>query len=448
MDYSNYPERVKSAKEWLAEYEKYIIELKTFHDYSPEQIEEYKNNFFALEILAEKNVSARKRYADNHNTDVEEIMELRPVVEEIIEMFQQQGDRNRYLEHISILSMEAIIKICQRRLGAVAGAKLIPSVVATTDEIFAITENDPSGRFEIDDTGLINVDEITYKYPKTIKIVRDLTTQAVFKKSMKNGFDENGVLSHKSKNGKDLVVIRTDNNQDLKGAEEELSYFDWAVMEAIYSLFLAENTNMTLDSISRVMKHSNAKTASGVQKENWGETQLYKSIQKLCRIYIRISDESCDFHEEGNIIDGKLLTDHASGKLYLHIDSVPILCKHADKLNHINTYSFDELELHLNYNDYVISIYRFLIAEILARFGTIKVGEKINGTNRTKKRLNSPILLRKICMDILGERNPSKEQTIRKRIPAVLDEMIRLDFISSYKINGSGINTSYDVFRD
>lgn len=449
MDYLNCPDRVKNLYDWLQKYKDYVNGLEASDTLTEEEINNYKNNFFALELLADKYEEARNVYSEYHYKHImDEVQWIRSVFEEVVNLFQTTGDRSLYLKRITASSLEAVIKVCQDNLHKLNGASLVPSVIATTDSVFETAINDKHSQF-IDAYGNIDVERILYKYPDKVKIIRSFVTQAVFKSHMKEGFDADGNLSREY-HGKTTRVTIINQQPDMPNAEKQLCCYDWAAMEAIVSLYLEGVHLIDMDSILKVMQHDKGKSISESKKDDRTKGRLFGSLEKLTHNYITIADETCDFNDSGMLVDGEIHIDGATGKVYLEVKSEPILYAHANKLNHINTYDNEEVALELNYNDNTISIYRYLIQAVLSIFGSCKIEDKVKGKQLFKAKNNNKIRVSHICEDILGVgvKDSSKEQTIRKRIPVVLQKMVSLGYISGYTEGGKGSGKYYEVYRD
>ena len=427
MDYTNYPERIKTAGEWLQAYKEYVTKLENNKLLSEEKIAEYKANFFALEVLSSKYDEQKKLYPEHYlGNRVDDVAWLLPIVEEIMDIFESEGDRYIFLDKINMMALETLITLCNRKIGAFRSEVLVPSVVASLDNAFEVAVNEKTDKFYNED-GTIDVDRIICEYPKEIIVIRELVTQKIFKGAMKDGSLNETYKGTKKKISATLLNMAPDELE----TERELSYYDWAVMEAINALYLAGNEVVDLDSIEAVLKHSSQKGTSDSKKAKREQTLLFDSVVRLTKNYISISDDKYGFEESGYLIDGEVVVKE--GKCYLKINSECILARYACLKRHVNTYPLDELKLNLSYSDNTIAIYRYMIQCVTEIYGTPKIYDKVNG----QKRLNPKnvdyeyISCKKAYVPILGKdsKNTSKQETLRKRMNAILEEMKRLKFI-------------------
>ena len=428
-----YPNNVRTAKEWLEQYKTYVETLQADETITEEKLLFYKKNFFALELLAQKYDEQRQMYPDNHfGKNVDDVSWMLPVVEEIINIFETGGDRHIYLERITVSALETVIKLCSQGLSESSKGMLVPSVVASMDNVFAVAVNDKTGKLNFAD-GLIDVDRIVCEYPKEIVVIRELVTQKIFKNAI-----ENGNYTHVYENGskrviKSVNVSLINMSQDSATMERELSYYDWAVMEAIHALHRAGNEIVDLDSIEAVLKHKVYKGTSDSKKSKREKTLLFESVCRLMHTYVNISDTKYDFEDGGCLVDGEIIT--SNGRIYLKINSECIMARYACLKKQVNTYSLDELALNISYTDLTIALYRYMIQCVTEIYGTPKITDEIGGRQKLKPQnpKYDSISCKKAYAPILGQNaiSTSKQETLRNRMQDIFEEMKRLNFIDN-----------------
>ncbi len=427
----DYPNNVRNAREWLKQYKLYVETLQADETITEEKLLFYKKNFFALEVLADKYDEQRLLYPENHyGKTVDEVSWMLPVVEEIMGIFETEGDRHIYLERITVTALETIIKLCQQEIDGCGKGMLVPSVAASMDNVFATVANDKTDEFVSAD-GIIDVDRIVCKYPKEIIVIRELVTQKIFKNAFDNGNYTHLYASRNKKVTESVRATLINMSQESATLERELSYYDWAVMEAIHSLHLAGNDIIDLDSIEAVLKHQTHKGTSDSKKVKRDRTMLFDSVCRLTKTFVTITDDKYEFEENGYLVDGEIIS--SNGRLYLKILSESIMARYACQKKQVNVYGLDELKLGLSYTDNVIALYRYMIQCVTEIFGTPKVEDVINGTKKLKPM--SPtydwISCKKAYEAILGKDagNTSKQETLRNRMKAIFEEMIKQGFI-------------------
>ena len=445
----DYPNNVRTAREWLEKYKSYVESLQADETMTEEKLLFYKMNFFALEVIANKYDEQRRLYPENHfEKKVDEVSWMLPVVEEIMNIFDTEGDRHIYLDRITMSALETVIKLCNQGLGAYGKEALVPSVLASMDNAFAIAVNDKTDRYCTSE-GLIDVDKIICEYPKEIIVIRELVTQKIFKNGIENGTYTYTYNTGKKRKQESVNVSLINMASDDLSMERELSYYDWAVMEAIHALYLAGNEVVDLDSIEAVLKHKTQKGTSDSKKAKREQTILFDSVCRLTKNCVTISDDMYGFDETGYLVDGEILS--LEGRIYLKINSECILARYACKKGHVNTYGLDELQLNMNYSDNTIALYRYMIQCVTEIFGTPKIKDVINGNQRLQPR-NSKydyISCKKAYDAVLGKEctSTSKQETLRKRMSAIFEEMKRLEFIDDGEyINEKG-NQHFTVSR-
>ena len=428
----NYPNNIRNAKQWLETYKAYVETLKADENITEEKLLFYKRNFFALEVIADKYDEQRRLYPENHfEKKVDDVSWMLPVVEEIMNIFETEGDRYLYLDRITVSAITTLIKLCNQEVDGYNKACLVPSVVASMDNVFAVAVNDKTGKYSTTD-GLIDVDRIVCEYPNEIIIIRELVTQKIFKNAMEDGSFTHIYETGKKKGTKVVNVSLINMSQDSAVIEKDLSYYDWAVMEAIHALYEAGNEVIDLDSIEAVLKHRTHKGTSDSKKSKRNQTMLFESVRRLTQNYVTISDEKYGFEDSGYIVDGEIIT--SNGRVYLKLNSECILARYACEKGQVNTYKLEELALNISYTDNVIALYRYMIQCVTEIFGTPMTKDLVNGIRKLKPQ--NPkydyISCKKAYEPILGSdsKNTSKQETLRKRMEAIFKEMKKLGFIA------------------
>lgn len=243
-----------------------------------------------------------------------------------------------------------------------------------------------------------------------------------------------------------ILRIQPQEETDTIQFEKDFSYYDWAVMEAVTSLYLAGNKVIDLQSIDKVLKHNKKSRMTKSKAEQIEKSLLFDSLKRLSGNYIQITAKGTS--REGYLIDNDF--NIVDGKIYLNVKNIPVLYDYADSINHVLTVKNEELKIDLSYTEDTITIFRYLMERVLEIYGTLKTKDLMNGKQRLQPKTVNKILSNKICEAILFDDvkdRASKERRIRERTENVLEKMKSKGFFFDYKIVGTGSNTYYELKR-
>lgn len=450
-----------SLKEFFEKAKKHENDLVASGKYTDEQIQVYKQNFLALQYTTQNYIKQQELYPelyqDISDALLKDLKEIYPDLLAIYEYMQKCEDGDILMEKINLLTTVALLNI-SRQTAIEAGIadnmniRVVQATTAAIENIFEIAVNDKTGEFEDKETGLIESEKILKRYPRIIKVMKDEVTQSIFKNKVKK--QEPYSYSFQEKNRKLQGVVVLSNNGNVDGTEnidieKSLSYYDWAVMEAVVSLYLYAvetrkdvNGHVLLDikSIDKILKHNTSSKMVETKVEEQQKTELYKSLRRLCSNYVQISEEDKEY--DGNLLDGEFV--FKEGKLCIRIKSKPILYEYADTngRNHILETALDNLYMKgMVYTVEKIAIYRYLLQRVLEIYGTLKIGDTINGKIDYRYGTTNSIPLDNIIDALYPEGiqasyadAESKKRWIKKSVEDVLDIMSQNKFFNSYEI--------------
>ena len=292
----------------------------------------------------------------------------------------------------------------------------------------------------------IGMDGITaerFRFPDTIKVIRSLPAKMIFAEKTKNISIENNSLVWQGKKFKKTVRVTLINYDD---EDITLSYYDWALMEAIISSYLSGNADIPLDALQRVLRFDKSKGVSKAARQYDKDSDLLAGLDRLTKTYVLIDDDIYNFKSDGYLINGQIY-ENKRLKTILHVNEIPILFRHADYVSHINSYRLEAMRLpHRSMNAKTVAEYRFLIDEVTSRFSTPKKTDLINGKNQSRARKVSPILIPKICSKLYGHATFSNLQTVRNALGRILEDMVLLNYIDGYSLTGK--TNRIMVYRD
>ncbi|MCR4687422.1 MAG: hypothetical protein K5659_07615 [Lachnospiraceae bacterium] len=290
-------------------------------------------------------------------------------------------------------------------------------------------------------------EKILNRYPKELYVLQDEVTQQIFKNgSSKGPLNRQGGanqynIKYDNKKDSGLIILNVNATEEDKIiAEKPFGYYDWAVMEAVISIYvdavergLDNNGEILIDikTIHKVLNHG--KRMSQETIKNITDCKLTQSLRKLMGNYIVISEVSGDY--EGDMINGELC--FARGKHCVRIKSAPVLLEFAkqNERTYYCRFDKDDLKLEVTWNEERIAIYRYLMQRTNEIFGSYKNDEE----NKNTKLTNS-IPLRNIIKTLYpdfdtkyqGDRDRGKRRDILKNVRTILDAMKLKGFFDDY----------------
>ena len=128
-----------------------------------------------------------------------------------------------------------------------------------------------------------------------------------------------------------MVVDSRAVQADRATVENYFSYYDWAVMEAVASIYddavsrgMDSNGKVIIDikSVHQVVNFG--KRMSSEKQQNLVDSELFKSLQRLMGNYIHINEKSADY--DGCLIDGEF--GFFEGKHCIIMHKEPVLIEY------------------------------------------------------------------------------------------------------------------------
>lgn len=371
-----------SVNEFYEQIEKLRKNLKKQGILTPEILEEKKSLLLGLQfttpLYIEKQEENPEWYPD---VDLDAIKEEIPFIDEVYEHMIHRGNGKEILDKISVTDATILVSDAHKatkRMGIVDSIKerIVGAVVPAIENVTKIAINDTSGVF-VKPSGKYATDDILKRYPKIVKTMTDEVTRSVFT----NKVEEHVPTSIKIQNGNKIehgmIVLTPNSSLDPSvqtRIEKKFSFYDWAVMEAVSSLYeFAKDKKklkngkliVDLESIDKLIKRD---TKARSDKANILDSELVSSILKLLNNHISISDPSGNY--EGNLLEGAL--DIIAGNVCLVVDK-PIMFEYADTngRKYIDSPEIDKLKLNgIHFTAENVAIYRFLLDRLRVIFGT------------------------------------------------------------------------------
>lgn len=460
MDYINENEHVSLRKFYniINEAEMNMI---ASGKYTKAEITDLRRKLISLQFATQKYLKMQEEcpelYQDYNGAEIWEPADL--VGEELLGICEYLTNREvgEYaLDEIDLLTTAALAKFA-KETALEAGVddvkdRVIKSTAEAVEDVCIKALNDKTNSFIDEDSGEIKAGAILNRYPEIIKIMKDRVTQKLFK----NDVTRDKLNPYNFKLGNEMVegivLISIDENVAddlLEEVKKPFSYYDWAVMEAVTSLYLyGINTQkdingvvvLDIKSIDKVLKHNkNARTDATTPKELM-EKPIYKSLRKLMANYISIAEDGNEF--AGFMLDAEFAKSE-DGKLCLVVNKKPVLYDYADTIghNHVGEIQMSELNLSqgMKYTEEKIAIYRYLMQRVLEIYGTLKTNDKIDGKVNKQPRTTNSIPFSNVVKALyplgLGHLGdvPRKEKRLLESVRDVLEAMKSKDFFTEFR---------------
>lgn len=462
-----------SLYEFFHVLEEEIAQLEATGKYTPEKINEYKTNQLAIQFnsiqYVRRNVSLPDRYP---LMDIKESLEvakaLFPCVHEIFNFFMKNTEGKSVATKIDLHFTLAIANYFRNRILRSENAdncseRIVYGVREGLIRSYNIALNAPKKEFIDSQTGIVKSDKVLNRYPKVLYVLQDEVVQKVFKNgSSDKTIDRQGGVNHysiKAGNKNDAGIIQlytTASADDLSVAEKKFSYYDWAVMEAVASIYddaIERNQDnngeiiVDIKSIHRVLNHGRRMSQEKLQ--NIADCELTQSLKRLMGNYIKISEPSGNY--EGNVLEGTI--DFVGGKHCVRIKSEPVLLQFAKQNGRKYYCKFDRDDLNLkdiNYNEERIAIYRYLMQRTNEIYGSYKKDDKHKNAIKTNSIPLSNVI-KAVYPDIRtqypGDSYRSKKRDITENVSAILGAMKDKGFIDDYIQNQRGNDLVFELVR-
>ena len=382
-----------SVNEFYENAKKLKKELKKTGKATNEEIEQKKALLLGAQFVSKKYIElmeeAPEEYPEVLPADIMGEMEF---IDAVHDYMLQHGDGEKVLDSYPLVSAAIMVKkshteIVNAGIESDITERIVHSVVPAIEAV-TLKAIKHAPQFNIGTSNVINAQKILRGYPEIVKVMMDEATRTVFtNKAERNQWStftvHNGNASDTASILLSQSVTAAHANKVL--IESDFSIYDWAVMEAVATLYsYAESDNrlsngavaIDIKSIDKILKRDITSIMSIETKKNIYSSDIVKSLVKLMGNHVQINDPAGNF--DGDMIDATL--DFVKGKLCLIVNSKPILFKYADEngRNHIDSVDRDDLNLDLKkvgtvYTTEIIAIYRFLLGRLKEIFGSYKM---------------------------------------------------------------------------
>lgn len=386
-----------SVNEFYEQVEKQRKSLMKQGGVTLEEIEEKKALLLGLQFTTPQYIERQEKNPEWYpDVNMDVIQEELPFIDAVYEHMIHRGDGKDILDKISVTDATLLVSDAHKttkRMGIADCIKerIVGAVVPTIESITKVVINEKKGVL-VKPSGKYDVGAILKRYPSVIKLMTDEVTRIVFSNKVEEQVPTPYEIKQGNKSEHGIIVLTMNHSMDTNiqsRIEKKFSTYDWAVMEAIASLYVfAEDKKklkdgkliVDLESIDKLLKRD-IKARS--DKKNILDSELIDSIVKLLGIHVSISEPSGNY--EGNILEGEL--DIIGGRVCLVVDK-PIMFEFADKngRDYIASPEIDKLKLEsVHYSVENIAIYRFLIDRLRIIFGSYFM----DGVHINTKKINS-----------------------------------------------------------
>lgn len=427
-----------------------------------EEIAAFKTTLLALQLVSRDYIERSEKepdfYPDMTEKSMDVAAELHPFIKGVFSRIAAYEDGDLLTEKVDLLSTFSQTRIAKRTVDAVGIQdnvfERVQAVVVNNIELmFNIAANDKSGEFENQSNGLIVTTNILKRYPEMLRTMTDEVSQKVFKNGRdskgKKQLNRNGGINHytytgsgKSGSGFFLLSTNIKNANDTTIIEKDFTYYDWAVMEAIISLYekaldsQADNNGevlLDLKSIDKVIKHLDGSRMSRQAQDNIEKTELYQSIKRLLGNHIYISEDALSFDDD--FINGEIILD--SGKVCLLIKKIPVLLDFV--LNNGRGYAtpipISKLKLkEVRYTHDHVAIYRYLLHRVKEIYDSYFIDPNhLTPTARNSIPLDN--VIDTVYPDFYSRYSDTigRKRDVKKIVEAIFEEMKNKHIISNAK---------------
>lgn len=381
MDYFNNNEDC-SVNEFYENVEKLRKNLKKQGILTPEVLEEKKSLLLGLQFTTPLYIEKQEENPDWYpDANIDTIKEELPFMDAVYEHMIHRGNGKEILDKISVTDATILVSDAHKatkRMGIVDSVKerVVGAVVPAIENVTKIAINDKTGEF-VKPSGKYTTGDILKRYPNIVKAMTDEVTRSVFSNKVEEQVQTSYKIQQGNKTEHGMIALMSNSSSDpnvKSRIEKKFSTYDWAVMEAVASLYAFAKDKkklkngkliVDLESIDKLIKRD-VKARS--DKANILDSELISSILKLLNNHISISDPSGNY--EGDLLEGEL--DIISGNVCLVIEE-PIMLKYgnANGRNYIDSLDIEKLKLEgIHFTAENIAIYRFLLDRLRVIFGS------------------------------------------------------------------------------
>lgn len=392
MDYFD-DNKLCSVNEFYQNAEKLKRKLKKNGAFTNEEIEEKKALLLGAQFVSKKYVELMEESPEEYpEISPADIMGEMEFIDAVHDYMIQYGDGEKILDSYPLVSAAIMVKTAHSEISN-AGIdncvteRIVHSVVPAIEAVTLIAINN-APQFNVATSKIINAQKVLNNYPDIVKLMTDEATRKVFtNKAERNQWSSFVVYKDNASDNASLLLSQSvsadPNNKVL--IESDFSIYDWAVMEAVATMYAYAETNKKLDngvvaidiqSIDKILKRDVLSRMSQETKKNILASDIVRSLVKLMGNHVQIVDPAGNY--EGDFIDAELA--FVAYRLCLVVKSKPIFFAYADGngRNHLESIVMDDLKLDLKkvgaiYSTETVAIYRYLLGRLKEIFGSYKM---------------------------------------------------------------------------
>ncbi len=395
MDYFD-DEKLCSVNEFYENAKKLKRKLKKSGTFTDEEIEEKKALLLGAQFVSKKYVELMEESPEEYPEIVPaDIMGEMEYIDAVHDYMIQHGDGERVLSSYPIVSAAIMVKnthseISKAGIDNCVTERIVHSVVPAIEAVTLKAINN-APQFNVTTSKIINAQKVLNNYPDIVKLMTDEATREVFtNKAARNQWSSFVVYNGNASDNASLLLSQSvsadPNNKVL--IESDFSIYDWAVMEAVATMYAYAEASNKLDngvvaidiqSIDKILKRDVLSRMSQETKKNILTSDIVRSLVKLMGNHVQIVDPAGNY--EGDFIDAELA--FVANRLCLVVKSKPIFFAYADGngRNHLESIVMDDLKLDLKkvgavYSTGTVAIYRYLLGRLKEIFGSYKMDKQ------------------------------------------------------------------------
>lgn len=470
MDYFD-DEKLCSVNEFYDNAKKLKRKLKKNGTFTDEEIEEKRALLLGAQFVS-------KKYVELMEESPEEYPEILPVdimgemefIDAVHDYMMQHGDGEKILDSYPIVSAAIMVKavhseISNAGINNCVAERIVHSVVPAIEAVTLKAINN-APQFNVSASKIINAQKVLKNYPDIVKLMTDEATREVFTNNAeRNQWSSFTVYKGNASDNASLLLSQSvsadPNNKAL--IESDFSIYDWAVMEAVATMYAYAETNNKLDngvvaidiqSIDKILKRDVSIRMSKETKKNILASDVVKSLVKLMGNHVQIVDPAGNY--DGDFIDAELA--FVASKLCLVVKSKPIFFAYADGngRNHLESIAMDDLKLDLTkvgaaYSTESVAIYRFLLGRLREIFGSYKMDKQhMNPKANYSNSVPLESIIKAVYPEGLGKYKDiaSKKRYILKNIEKICKAMqAKGSFFKRYEVSSNSKGDIIYIFH-
>lgn len=439
-------EKLCSVNEFYDNAKKLKRMLKKNGTFTDEEIEEKRALLLGAQFVSKKYVELMEESPEEYPEILPaDIMGEMEFIDAVHDYMIQHGDGQKVLDSYPIVSAALMVKTAHSEISN-AGIdncvteRIVHSVVPAIEAVTLKAINN-APQFNVTTSKIINAQKVLSKYPDIVKLMTDEAIREVFtNKVVRNQWSSFAVYKGNASDNASLLLsqsVSADPNNKVI-IESDFSIYDWAVMEAVATMYGYAEANNKLDngavaidiqSIDKILKRNVLSRMSQEIKKNILTSDIVKSLVKLMGNHVQIVDPTGNY--EGDIIDGELA--FVANTLCLVVKSKPVFFAYADGngRNHLESIAIDDLNIDLKkeraaYSTETVAIYRFLLGRLREIFGSYKMDKQhMNAKPNYPNSVPLESVINAVYPDGLGKYKDitSKRRYILKNIEKVCKAM-------------------------